>query len=101
LNHFIFKSTFQIFTAGSFSGLSCLIINVPIERIKCLLQVQCNSKTKLYDGLFDCARKVYNLHGVRGVYKGFLITLCRDIPGGGAYFTAYDTSKRLLKADKT
>jgi solute carrier family 25 carnitine/acylcarnitine transporter 20/29 len=90
-----------MFLAGSFSGLCCLFLTVPIERIKCLLQIQSSSKTKLYNGMLDCARKVYSLNGVRGIYKGFWITLYRDLPACGVYFTTYDTSKRLLKADKT
>ena len=39
----------------------------------------------------------YNfIGGIRSVYKGSILTLCRDIPASGAYFAGYEGIKRLM-----
>ena len=91
-----------MFSAGVFSGFCSLFITVPIERVKCLLQIQTNNNKpdKLYTGMIDCVKKIYKQNGIKGVYKGFLITLYRELPASGAYFSTYDYVKRLLRKNE-
>lgn len=68
----------QIFVAGSFSGLLSTIITAPGERIKCLLQIQqASGAERKYNGMLDCAGKLYKEGGIRSIYKGSCATLLR------------------------
>jgi len=86
----------ELFAAGAFSGIFTTLIMAPGERIKCLLQIQQDGGKKLYNGPMDCAKKLYREGGIRSVYKGSILTLCRDIPASGAYFAGYEGIKRLM-----
>ena len=89
-------------SAGVFAGFCSLFITVPIERVKCLLQIQTSNanQEQLYKGMIDCTKKLLKQDGIRGIYKGFAITFCRELPASAAYFTAYDYGKRILKKEK-
>ena len=69
----------QTFVAGSFSGMLSTIITAPGERIKCLLQIQQASSggERKYNGMVDCALKLYKEGGIRSIYKGSCATLLR------------------------
>lgn len=69
----------QTFVAGSFSGLLSTIITAPGERIKCLLQIQqaSSASERKYNGMVDCALKIYREGGIRSIYKGSCATLLR------------------------
>src|SRR6218665_386364 len=60
----------QITIAGMISGLCASMVNAPVERVKCLLQVQKKSDPNpKYNGFWDCCKKVYQEGGVRSSYK--------------------------------
>ncbi|XP_046812570.1 congested-like trachea protein isoform X2 [Lucilia cuprina] len=88
----------QTFVAGSFSGLLSTIITAPGERIKCLLQIQQASSgaERKYNGMVDCALKLYKEGGIRSIYKGSCATLLRDVPANGTYFVSYEAITKLL-----
>lgn len=68
----------QLFNAGAFSGIFTTSIMAPGERIKCLLQIQQGEGAhKKYDGMVDCAKKLYKEGGIKNVYKGSVATLMR------------------------
>jgi len=95
----------EIMLAGGWSALPMIIVMAPMERVKCLLQVQTNnvdgskggSKPK-YNGMVDCATKLYKEGGIRSVYKGTMLTTMRDVPGSIAWFGTYEVIKRSLVA---
>ncbi|XP_056664277.1 mitochondrial carnitine/acylcarnitine carrier protein-like [Monodelphis domestica] len=86
----------QLFAAGMLSGVFTAVIMAPGERIKCLLQIQAASKERKYNGTWDCVRKVYQEAGIRGIYKGTVLTLLRDVPANGMYFMTYEWLKDIL-----
>ncbi len=47
--------------------------------------------------MIDCVRKIYKENGIRGVYKGFLITMYRELPASGVYFSTYEYVKKTLR----
>lgn len=65
--------------AGAFSGIFTTSVMAPGERIKCLLQVQQGSGEVKYNGMVDCAKKLYAEGGIRSIYKGSLATLLRGM----------------------
>lgn len=81
----------ELFCAGAFSGVFTTSIMAPGERIKCLLQIQQGGdQPKKYNGMVDCAKKLYKEGGIRSIYKGTLATLLRDVPASGMYFLTYE-----------
>lgn len=59
----------------------CTVVATPVELVKTRLQVQRSSKVNsYYNGIFDCLKKTYIYNGIRGIYKGNLITNLREIP---------------------
>lgn len=71
------NSLWRIFAAGAFSGIFTTIIMAPGERIKCLLQIQQGQADKKYNGMVDCAKKLYKEGGIRSIYRGTVATLMR------------------------
>ena len=63
--------------AGMMAGSTVCLIATPVEHLKARLQVQyaANKAERLYKGPIDCLRKIYNAHGMRGLYHGFPATL--------------------------
>ncbi|XP_043254219.1 congested-like trachea protein [Colletes gigas] len=90
----------QLFLAGMFSGGCTSLISAPAERIKCLLQVQPEllkaKGPKKYNGLMDCAIKLWKEGGIRNLYLGTCATLLRDLPSTGFFFFSYDLILRNL-----
>jgi Mitochondrial carrier protein len=64
---------------------SGLVVATPIEVLKCKAQVNRSESVKY--------RQIYQQIGVQGLYKGVLPLLCRDVPGWGVYFWAYELLK--------
>lgn len=97
-----YRFTIQQFAlAGGLSALPTTLIMAPSERLKCLLQIQANDVEKgvgklKYNGLADCAKKVYAEGGIRSIFKGTGATLMRDIPGTAAWFGSYELIKREM-----
>ncbi|XP_029466075.1 mitochondrial carnitine/acylcarnitine carrier protein-like [Rhinatrema bivittatum] len=83
----------QVFAAGMMAGVFSTTVLAPMERVKCLLQVQSNSTICRYVGPVDCMRQLYAESGVQGVYRGTLLTLLRDVPATGVYFMTYEWLK--------
>ncbi|XP_078066081.1 protein kinase, cAMP-dependent, regulatory, type II, alpha A isoform X2 [Mustelus asterias] len=86
----------QLFAAGMLSGVFTTAIMAPGERIKCLLQIQASTGESKYAGPLDCAKQIYKTSGIRGVYKGTVLTLMRDVPASGMYFMTYEWLKCIL-----
>lgn len=74
---------------------------VPGDRVKVMLQTQGVEKMPLkYTGAFDCARKIVRHEGLRGLYKGTIFTLCRDVPGSIAYYSVYEVLVNAIAGSK-
>ena len=63
--------------AGMMAGWTVSFIAAPVEHIKARLQVQyaASKSERLYKGPFDCTRKIYLSHGLRGVWHGLSATM--------------------------
>jgi solute carrier family 25 carnitine/acylcarnitine transporter 20/29 len=91
-NHERELSLGQIAAAGALSGVPFGLIVGPLERFKCLMQVD---RTR-YSGFCDCVRQVYREGGLRSVFRGTGMTVIRDVPGKAIYFAGYEFWRKGL-----
>jgi solute carrier family 25 (mitochondrial carnitine/acylcarnitine transporter), member 20/29 len=63
--------------AGVMAGSTVSFIATPVEHIKARLQTQyqANKSDRLYRGPIDCTRKIFQAHGISGIYHGLLATM--------------------------
>ncbi|TID18423.1 mitochondrial carnitine/acylcarnitine carrier protein [Venturia nashicola] len=63
--------------AGMLAGFTVSFIAAPIEHVKARLQVQyaTDKSKRLYSGPIDCTKKIFNAHGIRGLYHGLSATM--------------------------
>lgn len=96
------SDAFVVACGGAFSALPTSILQVPGDRIKLRLQV---SDSRKHENPFQETRKIwqegnqfYNSRfgGLRSLYRGYLVTLAREIPGSAIYFSNYNYMRNLL-----
>ncbi|CAL4932420.1 unnamed protein product [Urochloa decumbens] len=102
----------QVF-AGAGAGVAVSFLACPTELIKCRLQAQSAFATATptpafaavatpaaavkYGGPMDVARHVLRSEGgARGLFKGLVPTLAREVPGNAIMFGVYEATKRAL-----
>jgi len=92
---------FKALICGGFTGGVLALVTCPMEHIKCRLQVQHGrgSSNYVYRGSIDAVTTILKRHGLRGLYRGFCSTVCREIPAIGTFFSSYDIVKGYT--DKT
>ena len=59
-------------------------------------QIQASSGENKYSGTLDCAKKLYQEFGIRGFYKGTVLTLMRGTLGSSAPEVSRDGQLRSL-----
>ncbi|KAL4201261.1 hypothetical protein AMTRI_Chr02g257820 [Amborella trichopoda] len=88
-----------IFPSGAFAGAIISCILCPAELIKCRLQVQgvepiASQKCQIrYSGPLDCATETIKHEGVKGLFRGGLVTLLREAIGNAVFFSTYEYSR--------
>lgn len=82
-------SLVQYFNCGAAAGFANGFLASPIEHIRIRLQTQ-TGNNQAFNGPIDCAKKIYETSGIRGIYKGLAPTLVRESVGLGIYFSAYE-----------
>ncbi|XP_069674023.1 mitochondrial basic amino acids transporter isoform X1 [Periplaneta americana] len=83
------------FMAGAAAGLVQSFVCCPMELVKTRLQLQ---GQHCYNGPLHCLAQVAKTEGVRGVFRGLGTTICREVPGFGTYFLAYEFLTRSAGA---
>ncbi|XP_073125777.1 mitochondrial carnitine/acylcarnitine carrier-like protein [Henckelia pumila] len=97
-------SVYQQVLCGAGAGVSVSFLACPTELIKCRLQAQSalavsgtDTVALKYTGPMDVARHVLRSEGgVRGLFKGLVPTLGREVPGNAAMFGVYEALKQYL-----
>eukprot|EP01137_Pigoraptor_chileana_P009048 Opistho-2@56722 len=86
----------ELYVCGAAAGIANSAIAIPVEHIRIRMQVQRNKPGEAapYNGSIDCVKKVWNNHGVTGLYRGTLSTLVREFQGYGGYFLVYEWATR-------
>jgi len=93
----------KIVLAGAFAGLSVSWIYSPIERLKCILQVQKTNPLihgQTFKGPTDLSIYIIRNWGVRSLFRGLCATQTRDLVGGCIYFTTYEILNAKFPSEK-
>ena len=91
--------------AGGGSGLFSACVLTPVELVKCKLQAQiagggaASTSGGGYSGPVDIVRRVVGSEGVRGLWKGNVSCLAREVPGNMAWYGAYEGGVRLAQVN--
>jgi solute carrier family 25 (mitochondrial carnitine/acylcarnitine transporter), member 20/29 len=80
----------QYYIAGAYAGIGNSILSGPIEHIRIKLQTQPSGAKRLYNGPGDCIRKIYNVDGIKGIYRAQVPTVLREGQGFGLWFLTYE-----------
>ncbi|KAJ7943816.1 mitochondrial carnitine/acylcarnitine carrier-like protein [Quillaja saponaria] len=94
----------QQVVCGAGAGVAVSFLACPTELIKCRLQAQSElagsgsvGVAVKYGGPLDVARHVLRSEGgLRGLFKGLVPTMAREIPGNAAMFGVYEAFKQFL-----
>ncbi|KAM7259454.1 hypothetical protein ACFE04_015195 [Oxalis oulophora] len=95
----------QQVVAGGGAGFAVSFLACPTELIKCRLQAQSSLAPASgtgpvvlkYSGPIDVAKQVLRSEGgIRGLFKGIVPTMAREIPGNAAMFGVYELVKQYI-----
>ncbi|EEF42425.1 mitochondrial carnitine/acylcarnitine carrier-like protein [Ricinus communis] len=97
-------SVYQQIVCGAGAGVAVSFLACPTELIKCRLQAQSTlagsgsaAVAVKYGGPMDVARHVLKSEGgMRGLFKGLVPTLGREVPGNAIMFGVYELLKQSL-----
>jgi len=79
----------NVFLSSAACGIICAIINTPFERVKVVMQ---SAECDAFASPLECAQKLVQQDGLfNALYRGFGVTVLREIPGTYVYFQAYET----------
>jgi len=92
-----FPDLMKIGLAGATSGFFTTPILAPMERVKCILQIQNMHPPKegeiRYKGVWDLGAHILKTGGVKSLNRGYLATNLRDSLASIAYFSVYEYLK--------
>lgn len=100
----------QQVACGAGAGVAVSFLTCPTELIKCRLQAQSALATASvatlgvtgvatsikFNGPIDVVKHVLRYEGARGLFKGLMPTLSRDVPGNAIVFGVYEALKQLM-----
>ncbi|KAN0021974.1 hypothetical protein ACTFIU_004123 [Dictyostelium citrinum] len=84
--------------AGALAGIAIGFVDAPVDLFKSQMQVQQGDKSQ-YKSTGDCAKQIWKIGGIRGVFQGLGATLVRDIPANACYFGAYELCREVLASN--
>lgn len=91
------------------SGIGCgflgsFVVN-PVEHLRTRIQIQSKNMDKIsnnhqvYNGTIDAGKKIYAKYGFKGLQKGLVATMFREMTFFGVYFESYEFVLGVLNGD--
>ncbi|XP_039131330.1 solute carrier family 25 member 44 [Dioscorea cayenensis subsp. rotundata] len=81
---------------GLLASISSQAVFVPIDVVSQKLMVQGYSGYTKYNGGLDVARKLIKSDGVRGLYRGFGLSVMTYSPSSAVWWASYGSSQRII-----
>ncbi|CAO2825294.1 unnamed protein product [Amaranthus hypochondriacus] len=82
--------------AGMMGSFCAQAVFVPVDVVSQKLMVQGYSGYATYNGGVDVVRKVIKADGVRGLYRGFGLSVITYSPSSAVWWASYGSSQRLF-----
>jgi len=86
--------------SGSLAGASTQFIVYPLDYVRTRLtndiMIAKHNGKKQFNGIVDCMVKTFHSDGMRGLYRGFVVTCLTMIIYRGIYFGLNDSIKPLV-----
>ena len=86
----------QLLTSGAIAGMPAAYLTTPCDVIKTRLQVEARKGDTSYNGIVDCARKVFREEGFKALWKGGPARVIRSSPQFGFTLAGYELLQNLL-----
>ncbi|CAK9158083.1 unnamed protein product [Ilex paraguariensis] len=81
---------------GMIASLFSQAVFVPIDVVSQRLMVQGYSGHAQYNGGLDVARKILKSDGIRGLYRGFGLSVVTYSPSSAVWWASYGSSQRFI-----
>ncbi|XP_044004104.1 calcium-binding mitochondrial carrier protein Aralar1 isoform X2 [Aphidius gifuensis] len=94
-----YNTPLSLLMAGAIAGVPAAALVTPADVIKTRLQVVAREGQTTYNGLTDCARKIWKEEGVRAFWKGATARVFRSSPQFGVTLFTYELLQRLFVVD--
>ncbi|OQS00163.1 Mitochondrial Carrier (MC) Family, partial [Thraustotheca clavata] len=83
--------------SGAIAGLMYWCISFPLDTVKSVIQADAlNPKYRVYNGVYDCVRKLFQEGGVRRFFRGLSPCLIRAMPVNAVQFISFEKSVDIL-----
>ncbi|XP_017793979.1 PREDICTED: calcium-binding mitochondrial carrier protein Aralar1 isoform X2 [Habropoda laboriosa] len=92
-----YNTPLSLLVSGALAGVPAAALVTPADVIKTRLQVVARRGQTTYNGLLDCAKKIYKEEGPRAFWKG--ATVFRSSPQFGVTLFTYEVLQRLFVVD--
>ncbi|OQR98504.1 carrier superfamily protein [Achlya hypogyna] len=84
-NHNGILTNNEAMLAGAWAGLMNSVVVTPVELVKCHLQAQgeaiaTHANEIKFTGTLDCVKKIIEIDGIRGLWRGQVATMYREVP---------------------
>ncbi|XP_065205242.1 mitochondrial 2-oxodicarboxylate carrier [Planococcus citri] len=96
-SNYLKQAAMQV-SAGGSAGFIEVCIMQPLDLVKTRLQLQKNTgpSTQLYNGVFDCLRKMYASEGFLSFYKGIIPPIMAETPKRAVKFLTFEQYKQFF-----
>ncbi|CAD8122186.1 unnamed protein product [Paramecium sonneborni] len=82
--------------SGSVAGATSMFFIYPLDIARKAMISDMYNTEKKYKGLIDCTKKLFMKRGIKGIYRGFGISVSSVSLYRGIYFGIYDTAKGTI-----
>jgi solute carrier family 25 carnitine/acylcarnitine transporter 20/29 len=84
------------FFYGALAGAINWLFTFPIDIVKTKLISDTITGHRRYEGLIDCAQKIYSRYGLYGFYTGFSVVLMRSFIVNGVVLTSFELCRTRI-----
>ncbi|KAK9288247.1 hypothetical protein L1049_016697 [Liquidambar formosana] len=103
-------SSFQLFICGLAAGTCAKLVCHPLDVVKKRFQIEglqrhprygARVERQAYKNIFDALRRIYQMEGLAGFYKGIVPSTIKAAPAGAVTFVAYEFTSDWLESRLT
>ncbi|XP_027338420.1 mitochondrial thiamine diphosphate carrier 2-like isoform X1 [Abrus precatorius] len=100
-------SSFQLFLCGLAAGTCAKLVCHPLDVVKKRFQIEglqrhprygARVEHRAYSNMFDAMKRILQMEGWAGLYKGIIPSTVKAAPAGAATFVAYELTSEWLES---